>query len=300
MPTLPPSRAAMSAAFADLYWRSDDGLRLHARDYGQPSPSRLPVICIPGLTRNSADFDDLAQWLSGRGRRVLAVDLRGRGRSDRDPNAKRYKPTTYAADVLALMRDQQIARAVFIGTSLGVLVTMTVASKQTGAVAAAVLNDAGPEVGRAALARIRAYAGKPVAPMTHAEAVNYIRRIGAIAFPNYGEADWEAMAGRTLRERDDGLFEPDYDPKVVRTASPWMLRLARPLLWMAFKRLARGRPTLLLRGALSDVLEPELVARMLVAAPTLRVVEVPGVGHAPDLSEPAARGAIDAFLAESE
>jgi|CXWL01.1.fsa_nt_gi pimeloyl-ACP methyl ester carboxylesterase len=286
----------MTMPFADLYWRSDDGLRLYARDYRSADGAQLPVICIPGLTRNSADFGELAQWLCERGRRVLALDLRGRGRSERDPVPQRYRVPTYAADVLALMRAEKIPRAVFIGTSLGVLVTMAVASSRSEAVAAAVLNDAGPQVGREALARIRAYAGKPVAPMTRADAVAYAKRLGAVAFPNYGDDDWRAMATRMLREREDGLFEPDYDPKIARTASPFLLWLVRPLMWRAFKHLARGRPTLLLRGSLSDVLEPELVARMARAAPSMQVVEVPGVGHAPDLSEPTARAAIDALL----
>lgn len=289
----------MSQPHVDLYWRSNDGLRLHARDYRPTAESRLPVFCIPGLTRNAADFESLARWITERGRRVLAIDLRGRAGSDRDPDAKHYSVPNYVSDVLALMRDHDIPRAVFVGTSLGALVTMAVASRRNDAVAAAVLNDAGPEVGRAALARIGAYAGKAVAPMTREESAAYAQRVGAIAFPNYGEADWQAMAARMFRERDDGLFEPDYDPKIVRTASPLLLRLTRPLMWMAFKRLARSRPTLLLRGALSDVLERGLVERMARSAPSMQVVEIPEVGHAPDLSEPQARAAIDALLSDS-
>ncbi len=291
----------MSQPYDDLFWRSDDGLRLHARVYSPSSSAlKLPVICIPGLTRNAADFERLAPWMAERGHRVLAVDLRGRAGSDRDPDPKHYSVPTYVADVLALMRDRAIPRAIFIGTSLGALVTMAVASKRGEVVAAAVLNDAGPEVGRAALARIGAYAGKSVPPMTREEAAAYARRVGEVAFPDYGEDDWHAMAARIFRQRDDGLFEPDYDPNIVRTASPWLLRLTRPLMWLAFKRLARNRPTLLLRGALSDVLEPGLAERMARAAPSMRVVEIPRVGHAPDLSEPAARVAIGALLSEAQ
>lgn len=290
----------MSQPYSDLHWRSDDALRLHARDYPASNASRLPVICIPGLTRNAADFERLAPWLAEQGRRVLAIELRGRAGSDRDPDPRHYSVPSYVADVLALMRDQGIPRAVFVGTSLGALVTMAVASKRSDAVAAAVLNDAGPEVGRAALARIGAYAGKAVAPMSLEDAAAYAQRVGGVAFPNYQAADWRAMAQRMFRLREDGLYEPDYDPRIVRTASPLLLRLMRPLMWMAFKRLARGRPTLLVRGALSDVLEVGLVARMAKAAPAMRVVEIPDVGHAPDLSEPDARDAIAALLAESE
>ncbi len=286
----------MDLPYEDLYWTSTDGLRLYARDYRPAQEARLPVICVHGLTRNSADFDRFAPWVAERGRRVLAVDLRGRGRSERDPRPKRYNAATYANDVLALMRAQGIERAVFVGTSLGVWVTMTVAGKRPDAVAAAVLNDAGPEVGKVALARIGGYAGQAVPPMTREETAAYAQRVAGIAFPRYTADDWREMAARMFRERDDGLYERDYDPRVVRTAGPWLVRLLRPLLWHSFRRLARGRPTLLLRGALSDVLERELVERMVRAVPSLTVAEIPDVGHAPDLSEAAARAAVAAFL----
>ena len=138
----------MDPSYRDLYWRSGDGLRLHARDHSSDG-GRLPVVCIPGLTRNAADFELLAPWLADQGHRVLAVDLRGRAGSARDPKPKRYNVGRYATDMLELLHDQDIPRAVFIGTSLGALVTMVVASRRSEAVAAAVLNDAGPEVGRA-------------------------------------------------------------------------------------------------------------------------------------------------------
>ncbi|MDI1253151.1 alpha/beta hydrolase [Thermomonas sp.] len=279
----------------DIYWHSSDGLRLHARDYAGSIGRGLPVICIPGLTRNSGDFDELAQWISARGRRVLALDLRGRAGSDHG-KPSRYRPPVYADDVLALMREQSITRAVFIGTSLGVLVTMTVATKQRGAVASAVLNDAGPEVSREALDRIAAYAGKPVAPMHREAAVTYVQRIGQSVYPRHGQADWEASVDRMFRQGDDGLWVLDYDPAIVRTINPWMLRLVRPLLWRAFRTLVKGAPTLLLRGETSDILTRELAKRMAAVSPNVQLVEVPQVGHAPSLSEVESREAIGAFL----
>ncbi len=281
--------------YQDVYWRSSDGLRLHARDYAGSMDRQLPVICIPGLTRNSRDFDALAQWLSARGRRVLALDLRGRAGSERG-KPSRYRPPVYAEDVLALMRDQSMPRAVFIGTSLGVLVTMIVATKQRGAVASAVLNDAGPEVSRQALDRIAAYAGKPVAPMSRESAAAYVQRIGQAVYPRYGQADWEASVDRMFRQDDDGLWVLDYDPAIVRSANPWMLRLLRPLLWRAYRTLARGAPTLLLRGESSDILTRDLAMRMAAVSPNVQLTEVPGVGHAPSLSEVQSRDAIGAFL----
>lgn len=287
-------------SYQSLYWQSADGLRLHARDHrpsaeAPGSTAKLPVICIPGLTRNSADFEELAQRLSAQGRRVLALDLRGRARSEYGRRS-RYRPPVYAEDVLALMREQAMPRAVFVGTSLGVLVTMTVASKRPQAVAAAVLNDAGPEVPDAALQRIAAYAGAVVPPMSRSEAAAHVQRIAQAIYPRYGLAEFDAAVDRMFRQREDGLWVLDYDPAIVRTINPWMLKLLRPLLWHAYRKLARGRQILLLRGETSDILARDLSVRMTQAAPGVRRVEIPEVGHAPSLSEPEAIDAIDAFM----
>ena len=284
-------------SYQDLYWRSNDGLRLHARDYPAAQGSGLPVLCIPGLTRNAADFDELAQRSAAAGRRVLAVDLRGRARSEYGPRAS-YRPPVYAQDVLALMQQESIPRAVFVGTSLGVLVTLTVASKRPGAVAAAILNDAGPEVSDAALQRIAAYAGTPVPPMAHAEASAHVARIAQAIYPRYGQAEWDAAVARMFRQREDGLWVLDYDPAIVRTINPWVLKLLRPLIWHAYRKLARRRPLLLLRGATSDILAADLARRMAAVSANVRLVEIPEVGHAPSLSEPEARDAIELFLAK--
>lgn len=283
----------------DVNWRSRDGLALYARDYPSASGNaqgRCPVICIPGLTRNSADFHEIAQAIAANGRRVLAVDLRGRARSERAARASSYNASTYAVDVMQLMRAQAIPRAVFLGTSLGVLVTITAAAKRSAAVAAAILNDAGPEVPAAALERIGKYAGKSVAPMSRVEATAYVERIGKVAYPRYSQAEWAAMVDRLFRVGDDGMLVLDYDPAIVRTAKPFLLRLLRPLLWRAYRMLALHRPVLILRGELSDVLDADIAARMAAVSSGVRLVEVAGVGHAPDLSEPQARSAIHDFL----
>ena len=198
------------------------------------------------------------------------------------------------------MQQESISRAVFVGTSLGVLVTLTVALKQPGAVAAAVLNDAGPEVADAALKRIAAYAGKPVPPMTHAEAAAHVARIAQGIYPRYGQPEWEAAVERMFRQREDGLWVLDYDPAIVRTVSPWKLKLLRPLIWHAYRKLAKARRLLLVRGATSDILAAGLAQRMAAVSSNVRLVEVPEVGHAPNLSEPEARKAIERFLAEAD
>lgn len=288
----------MTPSYDDLYWNSHDGLRLHARDHAPAGakPARGTVVCIPGLTRNGADFDALATSLTAAGWRVIAVDLRGRAGSERARDPSSYNPRTYADDMVALLRSQNIDRAVFIGTSLGVLVTITLASRAPEVIAAAVLNDAGPKVPREALARIGRYAGKPVPPMDLAQAAAYVESIGKTAFPRFSADDWRAMATRTFRARGDGLLELDYDPAVIRTTRPWVLWLLRPVLWRAVRGLTARVPVLVVRGALSDILPADVARQMAATSDSARLVEVPDVGHAPMLSEPEAREAILALL----
>ncbi|WP_269791315.1 alpha/beta hydrolase [Stenotrophomonas sp. Iso1] len=288
----------MTQSYDDLYWNSNDGLRLHARDY-PPCPGESPrgtVVCIPGLTRNAADFDAVALYLTAAGWRVLAVDLRGRAGSARAPDPSSYNARTYADDMAALLDSQGVDKAVFIGTSLGVLVTITLATRAPGRIAAAVLNDAGPKVPREALARIGKYAGKTLPPMDLEQAAAYAESIGKASFPRFSADDWRAMATRMFRQRDDGLLELDYDPAVIRTTRPWVLWLLRPVLWRAVRSLTRRAPVLVVRGALSDILPADVARQMVATSATATLVEVPDVGHAPTLSEPVARDAILALL----
>ena len=282
--------------FADRWWRSEDGLRLYARDYaGAAGEAKLPVIAIHGLTRNSADFAAVAPMISATGRRVLAVDVRGRARSDRAADPMTYQPVQYARDMLALMDQAGIARAAFLGTSMGGLITMALTAIAPDRIAAAILNDVGPEVSLVGLTRIAAYAGQPVDTPTWDDAVAYVRKHNAIALPHYTDADWDAFARRVFREGPDGPVL-DYDPDIavpIRAAGQSALV---PDLWGDFERLATGRPTLLIRGATSDLLDAEIAGRMRARAPEMGYVEVPDVGHAPMLDEPTAEAAILAFL----
>lgn len=283
--------------FSERRWTSSDGLSLFARDYpGADGPASLPVIAIHGLTRNSADFDAIAPLIARGGRRVLALDVRGRGRSDRATDPMTYQPPVYANDVLALLEQAGLERAVFLGTSMGGLITMALAAMKTRVVAAAILNDIGPQVSPEGLARIAAYSGQPVETPTWAAAAAYARRINAIALPHYSDADWDAFARRTFREGTEGSPVLDYDPDIAVPIRAAGARALAPNLWPYFRRLARKRPTLLIRGATSDLLGADIAARMQKAAPDMAYAEVPGVGHAPMLDEPEARSAIFAFL----
>ena len=289
----------MTPTFAERRWTSADGLSLYARDYAPASgPAKLPVIAIHGLTRNSADFEVIAPLIAQSGRRVLAIDIRGRGRSDRAPDPMTYQPATYAQDVLALLNQTGIERAVFLGTSMGGLITMALAAIRSKVIAAAIVNDVGPEVAKEGLARIAAYSGQPVDTPTWADAAAYARKINAVALPHYGDADWMAFARRTFVEGPEGAPILNYDPDIAVPIRAAGAKALVPNLWPMFGRLARGRPVLLVRGQTSDLLSEKIAAKMRKRAPKMDYVEVPGVGHAPMLDEPEAKAAIFPFLGE--
>jgi len=285
--------------YSNISFLSSDGLRLYARDYaGSGGEARLPVICIHGLTRNSADFEDVAPWIASQGRRVLAVDVRGRGNSEYDKNPERYHPMVYANDVAKLAHDLGIARAVFIGTSMGGIITMTLCLRHSSLIAAAVLNDVGPTLSTRGLQRIASYAGRGGELATWAEAADYIAGINRTAFPDNSADEWQRWARRAFAETEGGKLRPRYDANIALPIRNQKLKADSFAARMAFRRLARKRPTLLIRGALSDLIETEQAAAMRAAAPNMLYAEVPGVGHAPMLSEPAAQDALRAFLAQ--
>ncbi len=283
-------------AYQERRWTSRDGLTLFARDYPAAGEGgRLPVICLHGLTRNSKDFEEIAPFIAGWGRRVVVPDVRGRGQSDCDPNPKNYKPTVYARDVVDMMTALGIERAIFLGTSMGGLITMTLMAIRPKAIAAAILNDVGPAIAPAGITRILSYAGKKVDISDWNDAANYVRQTNGVALPDFGDEDWHRFAQRTFRQGPNGP-ELDYDPAISVPLSKPPSKLAPWIAGLLFRRLARKKPTLLLRGALSDVISSEIADRMQLQAPGMKRVDVPNVGHAPMLTEPVAVDAIDKFL----
>ena len=283
--------------FVDRRWTSREGLSLYARDYaGEGGEARLPVVCLHGLTRNSKDFEDVAPRIAATGRRVIVPDTRGRGRSAYDPQPERYDPKVYARDILGLMDQLGISRAVFLGTSMGGIITMMIAGLRRRAIAAAILNDVGPEVDKVGVDRILSYAGKFRPIVNWEDAVSHVRLTSGSAFPNNSDADWKLFAERTFRE-EGGVPTFDYDPAITVPMSKGPPKTRSVFGMLLFRRLARSRPTLLIRGELSDLLSERIAARMKRNAPSLETVVVPGVGHAPVLTEPAAVAAIDEFLA---
>lgn len=283
-------------AFAERRWTSRDGLSLYARDYpAAGGEGGLPVVCLHGLTRNSKDFEDIAPVIAGWGRRVIVPDVRGRGQSDWDPIPKNYQPKTYARDVIEMMAALEMPQAIFLGTSMGGLITMTMMAVRPGAVAAAILNDVGPAIAPEGIARILSYAGKKPEVRNWNDAAAYVRRTNAVAFPNHGDEDWHRFAQRTFRQGSTGP-ELDYDPAISVPLSKPPPRLSIWIAGLLFRRLARKRPTLLIRGEISDIISPAIAERMQRIAPRLQRVDVPGVGHAPMLIEPEAVDAIEQFL----
>jgi pimeloyl-ACP methyl ester carboxylesterase len=284
--------------YAWVEWVAADGVRLAARDYPAAGPERgAPVVCLHGLTRNSRDFEEVAPWISARGRRVLVPDVRGRGRSGYAADPSSYQPAFYAADLIGLLDKVAAPRVVAVGTSMGGLITMVLAAMVPERLAAAALNDIGPELSPVGLARIAGYAGKTAPVKNWADAAAYARAINGVAFPGYGPDAWAAFARRIFRDGPDGPVL-DYDPDISRPlVQPEAGASPPPDPWPLFDRLAEGgRPLLLLRGALSDLLEPSAADRMQARAPQMARVEVAGVGHAPMLTEPDARTALAAFL----
>ena len=284
-------------SFVDLSWTALDGLALHARDYAAVGPETgVPVICLHGLTRNARDFEDLAPRLAALGRRVLAADVRGRGQSARDPQPLNYHPGTYAMDVVALLEATGIQRAAFVGTSMGGIITMVLASIRPQAIAGAVLNDVGPELSPVGLARIGGYVGGASRFADWDAAAAYAKAINGAAFPGYGEADWAVFARRLFDPGPDGDLVLAYDPDIsapFKAADPD----APPAdMYPLFRALAACGPLLLARGGISDLIDPPIVERMRAAVPAMAYAEVPAVGHAPMLTEPEAWAAIAAWL----
>jgi pimeloyl-ACP methyl ester carboxylesterase len=272
----------MSDGYADLFVSATDGLRLYVRDYGSLS-RELPVVCLPGLARTSEDFHELALALSNgeHARRVLALDYRGRGRSDWDKAWRNYDVRVELEDTLQVLTAAGIEEAIFIGTSRGGLITMGLSAVRPALVRAAILNDIGPVIEGKGLVRIRGYVGKLPTPRTFEEASDILRHVMDAQFPAFTRAHWIKMAKGTWREADSRLV-PLYDPNLMRTLESIDIEAPPPVLWPLFEGL-KSVPVLALRGANSDLLSSQTLDAMRQAHPLLQAITVPGQGHAPML-----------------
>lgn len=282
------------AVFEDRYYNSTDGLRLHYRDYAGGSPDQPPILCLPGLTRNARDFEPVCDRFAGEWR-CLALDFRGRALSAPDPDYRRYTPPTYARDVLKLLDQLGIADAVFVGTSLGGLVTMLIASMEEERIAAALLNDIGPEVAPEGIERIRGYVGKPAEFGSFAEAGAAFASRASDVYPRWQDADWERFARRTCRE-ENGKVLLDYDMAIGKPFAE-ANEGTQPNLWPLLVNL-KGKPVTVLRGERSDLFTVPVAERMIAElGDTAELVTIPDVGHAPSFDEPESIAAAERLLA---
>jgi pimeloyl-ACP methyl ester carboxylesterase len=273
---------------------ADGRLRLYAQASG-PANAPLTIVCLHGLTRNGRDFGALVEHLSN-GYRVITVDQRGRGRSQWDPEHANYQIPVYAKDMAHLLDHLGIARAVLIGTSMGGLISMVLGASQPTRVQGIVLNDIGPEIPSAGIARLRESLLAPAQVLTWVDAAQQAKRTNGHAFPDYHEADWDAFARRTYTEDETGCPVPAYDPAILKglsqTSDP---SVVTPTLWPLWAQL-EAMPILAIRGGLSDILTAETLEKMQSLHPRLAALTLAGRGHAPMLDEPAAVAAIDRFL----
>jgi pimeloyl-ACP methyl ester carboxylesterase len=274
----------MTDGYADLFVSASDGLKLYARDYGPRVGPALPVVCLPGLARTSADFHDLALALprdEQRPRRVLALDYRGRGRSDYDRDWRNYDLKVELGDVLQIVTAAGIDEAAVIGTSRGGLIAIALAAARPAFLRGVVLNDIGPVIEGKGLVRIRGYVGKLPSPRDYAEGGEVLKRLFEAQFPRSTDEDWLALARSTWKTAD-GRLVADYDPALARTLEAGDFETPPPPLWFLFAGLKRV-PVMVLRGANSDLLSAETLEAMAAAHPDLEAITVPDQGHVPAL-----------------
>lgn len=258
-------------------------------EWGDPANERV-VICVHGLSRNGRDFDVLAEALAPT-HRVLSVDMPGRGASQWLGDANDYAFPTYLTTLTALVARSGATTVDWVGTSMGALLGMVMAAQPESPVARLVVNDAGPVIEPAALARIRDYVGLAPPFPTYDEANTYIRRVSA-PFGALTDAQWDHLTRTSVAQRPDGQWTLTYDPGI---AVPFRTDAAPPDLWPLWE--AIRCPTLVLRGAQSDLLSPATAQGMRERGPKARVMEFAGIGHAPTLLTPDQVDPVVAFLA---
>nr|WP_294517256.1 alpha/beta hydrolase [uncultured Rhodopila sp.] len=264
-----------------------DGLPLHVRVWAG-GDSLPPILCLPGLVRTGGDFETLVPHI-GSGRLMVAIDYAGRGDSGRTRDVDRYAPEACARDVADVCAALHVHRAVVIGTSFGGLLAMGLAAMRPGLVRAVVLNDIGPDIGREGADFVRGFVGDDPALESLDACVAFLQSC-LPPLSLHTEDSWRRMAELTYRQGGDGRFHSLWDTRIVK-----LMHRPPPDLWPLFGAL-KHVPILLARGAVSNILLAETVAQMLAQRPDMQVVTLPGIGHAPILTEPPALQAIQVFL----
>ncbi len=261
---------------------SPSGLhRMAYKEWGRPDNPNV-VVCVHGVTRVSDDFDALAQTLCS-DFRVVCPDVAGRGRSDPLRNAAYYQLPQYVSDMVTLIARLDVEKVAWVGTSMGGLIGMGLASLPGTPIARMVINDVGPLLDPVALTRIGKYISQPIRFKKFDEAVDYIRTVSA-TFGEHSEAEWRKLAADALRQDEEDMWTRNYDLRIAesfKTFTPEAAASSEAALWAAYD--AIKCPTLLLRGAQSDLLRTETAQQMTQRGPRARLVEFANVGHAPTL-----------------
>ena len=279
--------------FGEAFYATDDGLMLYVRDYPGPCSDAPVVLCLHGLTRNSRDFHALALSLAA-DFRVLVPEQRGRGRSEYNDDPARYAIMQYVLDMRGLLNELGVESVAIVGTSMGGLMTFALNALYPGVVTRAVINDIGPEIAEAGLERIKSYVGIAGPFADWNEATRYLKQVNADIFPLWDDDQWAGFARQCYVERDDQVVI-DYDPLIAEPLAGESSDTEAETLWSLFETMAEI-PTLLVRGALTDLLSLSCVKKMQALHPGMEMLTVPDVGHAPMLNEPGVATAISAFL----
>jgi pimeloyl-ACP methyl ester carboxylesterase len=282
--------------YADHFYRSaDDRLDLYARIYDGEGP---PLLLMHGLTRNSGDFEGLAEHLAGK-YQLIVPDQRGRGRSDYDPEPRNYTPAVYVQDMFALVDGLKLGTMGMIGTSMGGLMAMMMAAMAPTRFDSLILNDIGPAVEASGLARIQSYIGRLAPFDSWQQAADHCQSVHGDIMIGFEAQDWLDFARHTCTEMPDGKIRFAYDPAISEGLSGSEQTVIPPDLWPIWDTLS-ALPVLVIRGALSDILSPATIAEMKRRHPDhFSAVDIENRGHTPMLDEPAALAAIDRFYAQT-
>ena len=279
-----------------IYLSSSDGMRLYARVYGDPASTKSPLVCLPGLTRNADDFDAMANELIARdpARKIIALDYRGRGRSQFARDAAHYSVAVEAVDVRQVLAALGITRAIFVGTSRGGLITMLLALTAPELIAAVVLNDIGPVLETGGLQRIASYVGKGSMPKTMDEARARTKEINP-DFTDLNEDEWTQLAHMSFRETAKGGVALTYDAALSRGFLALDFSKPQPTLWPLFDALMPV-PVLVIRGENSDLLSEATVKEMVTRHPHCSSYTASHEAHAPLLGRTRTVEAIAGFV----
>lgn len=283
----------------EFSFRTMDDLTIRGVDYGDRLSENVPLVCLPGLTRSTRDFEEIAALLSldeEAPRRVLALDYRGRGRSDYDRNWTNYNILTEAQDVLNAIVAAGLKDVAILGTSRGGIIAMLLSTMRPGIISGVILHDIGPQIDVTGLLKIKNYVSHMPLPRSWDDAADVLRSIHKSSFPNYTTDDWKRAARLTFKDQD-GLPKIDFDPALAKTLSSITADDPPPNLWPQFMAL-RSKPMLVIRGGTSDLFSQEALETMDRAHPTMRSITVPNEGHVPNLMNDAVVYEIKTLLAK--